>query len=297
MPVIVPCPSCRSRIKVPGKILRSGRTVNCPKCKTPIDLAKYGQPDEVDVELISTPSPLPATPIPSTLLCPHCQGEVFYDISLAGQAVTCPYPNCQGQFLMPSFSSAPATAKPPGVTNPGAVRVTVLVKDRAVYGHVHPDLGAVVLLIPAGKTVKVPWPGVVPGNWLLMRQYLPSNLKAANFSQAHSILRRAGGYAATADTNGQAAFPSVESGDYTILILLNTVNTILAFEAEQNPQLVRDCHGVEICETLLDRHFGLDIGNSKYEEFGLRSPLRSGVGHEGQLSVLPGEETPYEMTI
>ncbi len=35
MPVIIICPTCASRIKVPSKIARSGRAVNCPKCKTP----------------------------------------------------------------------------------------------------------------------------------------------------------------------------------------------------------------------------------------------------------------------
>jgi hypothetical protein len=40
MPVLVACPSCGRRLKIPSKLARSGRPINCPHCKVAFDLGK-----------------------------------------------------------------------------------------------------------------------------------------------------------------------------------------------------------------------------------------------------------------
>ncbi len=39
------------------------------------------------------------------LACPHCQGGIVNDVSLAGRSVKCPH--CRGQFLMPVAQAIP----------------------------------------------------------------------------------------------------------------------------------------------------------------------------------------------
>jgi len=187
--------------------------------------------------------------------------------------------------------TAPAVAQ-----LPGSVRVTVLVKqrDRASHGQIVPDAGAVVLLIPKGVRVDIPWPAVVPGNCLLMRRHLPLDLQRSTFAQAQSQLRKSGGYAAATGAAGEAFFPTVVPGDFTVLVVSNSKPYgIYMMGIRQMPS---HYPGLEVAETLLDRHFGLGIGDSHSEEVSLRLPLRSWLAHEGELSVLPGEEMPYSVT-
>jgi len=47
----------------------------------------------------------------ANVTCPHCQGSIQNNPSLAGQAVSCPH--CNGQFTMPAIVRAVAPAKPP----------------------------------------------------------------------------------------------------------------------------------------------------------------------------------------
>lgn len=303
MPVIIACPSCRSRLKVPRKLARSGKPLNCPKCRAPVTIPNTGPTSdaEYDVEPVApAPAAQPLAPVPAVVTCPHCQGQVQNEPTLAGQVVTCPYTACGGQFLMPASIPAAAIATPATVQHPGSVRVSVLVtqRGRALYGQIVPDVGAVVLLFPKGVRVDIPWPAVVPSNWNLSRHRLPSHLQTANFSQAHTLLRRADGNAGIVAADGQAYLSPVKPGDYVILIVSNIIpdglHAISVRAAREGGY--QNYPGVEIGETLLDRYFGLGIANSEQEELFLRHPLRRAFGHEGQLTVFPGEETPYEFT-
>jgi hypothetical protein len=319
VPVIVICPSCRSRLKVPSKLARAGKPLNCPKCRAPVTIPNPQAPaDDHNVELLrAAPTVQPVAPVPAVVTCPHCRGQVQNEPTLAGQVVTCPYPACGGQFLMPASAPTAAVATPPVPQHPGSVRVNVLVKQRGFHGQAFADAGAVVLLIPTGVKVELPWPAILPANASsgLMWHYLPAHLQSSTFPQAQSRLRKNGGYAAATGAGGEAYFPTVASGDYTVLILSNTepdgvyrMGIQQARSAPVGHPLASHYPGLETAETLLDRHFGLGLGDaqnnefdfdssaSQGEEFGLRDPLRNCLAHEGELFVQSGEETPYSVT-
>lgn len=286
MPLRIACSSCHARLKVPSKLVQSGKPLNCPKCKALVTLPSTVPDDEYDVEPV-VPRPIPS--VASVVSCPHCRGQLQNEPSLAGQQVTCPYPACGGQFLMPPLASDQQThpTLPGGV---GSVRVTVFAQPGQAYGHTQPDAGAVVVLIPDGRQVSVPWPALLPGNWNLHRQLLPRHLQNVNLSQAQALLRQSGGNAAVVGVDGRAVLPSIQSGEYHLLILSNTKpSSTWALSVREKPHLTP---GFDTGERLLDRYFGLgDI-----EEHGVRTRLRDNLGHEGAITVLPGEETEYSFT-
>lgn len=318
MPVISTCPSCHSRLKIPSKLINSGRTLPCPKCRAAIHLGSsisQASAEEFDVEPVhSAPQ---AVPFPASISCPHCGGVVGYNVSFAGQTVRCPYPKCGGQFVMPASVPAAAVVTPTVLRHPGSVRVGVLVEQRGrgFRGQAFADAGAIVLLIPKGVRAEIPWPAIVPGHCLLMRHYLPAHLQNSTFPQAQSQLRKSGAYAAATGAGGEAFFPTVAPGDYTVLILSNTrpdgvyMHSIRECRAAPaGHPLASQYPGLEPAETLLERNFGLGLGDSRNNEFdfgasdsqaeemSLRRSLRNCPAHEGELTVLPGEETPYSVT-
>src|SRR5262245_369503 len=108
MPVIVACLSCQGRIKIPSKVVHSGRSINCPRCNAPLQFSGRVAPaqaaEKTNAELLRAASPAPPTPMPAcptqVVQCPHCATQVIDDGWPSGQAVSCPC--CSGGFHMPS---------------------------------------------------------------------------------------------------------------------------------------------------------------------------------------------------
>jgi DNA-directed RNA polymerase subunit RPC12/RpoP len=119
MPIDTLCPSCGARLRIPRKLVGSGREKKCPKCGSLLPIvtgkalttpprppsksrspAKKKRPvtrpsSTFDVDLVPrNRSGAQAVP------CPHCQQPIAADSSLAGQVVTCPH--CKGQLMMPA---------------------------------------------------------------------------------------------------------------------------------------------------------------------------------------------------
>ncbi len=131
MPIDTLCPSCGARLRIPRKLVGSGREKKCPKCGVLLPIVT-GKPlvtpphspkrsssssakkrpvrratSEFDVDLVPRDrSGAAGQPVP----CPHCRQPIAADSSLAGQVVTCPH--CQGQLIMPGAAEAQTIACP-----------------------------------------------------------------------------------------------------------------------------------------------------------------------------------------
>jgi hypothetical protein len=131
MPIDTHCPSCGTRLRIPSKLVGSGRAKKCPKCNGPLPIVsnraaaakppasrktggtgrkrsavkpgaskpprkkKVRSPtaESYDVDLVTlTQLHRESTP------CPHCGQPIAPDARLAGQMVTCPY--CHQQLRM-----------------------------------------------------------------------------------------------------------------------------------------------------------------------------------------------------
>jgi DNA-directed RNA polymerase subunit RPC12/RpoP len=128
MPIDTLCPACGARLRIPKKLVGSGRDKTCPKCGSllPIVTGKPlttpptspGKPpstppkkrlvrrpsSEFDVDLVPRKRREAADqPVP----CPHCRQPIAADSALAGQVVTCPH--CQGQLIMPGGAAETQT--------------------------------------------------------------------------------------------------------------------------------------------------------------------------------------------
>jgi hypothetical protein len=57
MPVLMSCPSCDSKVKVPDQLAGSGKTLKCPKCQGKIALANSAKPAELDEEPVPRKRP------------------------------------------------------------------------------------------------------------------------------------------------------------------------------------------------------------------------------------------------
>jgi DNA-directed RNA polymerase subunit RPC12/RpoP len=111
MPIDSVCPNCGARLRIPRKLVGSGRAKRCPKCggALPIVARKRspgGRPltpasSKFDVDLVSPPTG-------STIPCPHCRQPLALDAKLAGQVVACPH--CRGQLQLPGGARQQAQA-------------------------------------------------------------------------------------------------------------------------------------------------------------------------------------------
>ena len=149
MPLTVPCLKCKHKFQVSSKL--AGTAVRCTACGHEVLLptlkrlgekrnARAARPVngrasstvELPADLVSSadappgPTVLDAAPDtaahdvapadePATLACPHCEGLLLHDASLAGQTVACPH--CGGHVQMPAARSSVAPRpKPSGPT-------------------------------------------------------------------------------------------------------------------------------------------------------------------------------------
>src|SRR5688500_10502127 len=118
MPLTVPCLKCKHKFQVSSK--RAGTAVRCTACGHEIVLptldrlsekrkARAARPVgsrasstvELPADLVSSADPPRPTMVeaeadtghdvsdPATVACPHCEGLLLHDASLAGQTVAC----------------------------------------------------------------------------------------------------------------------------------------------------------------------------------------------------------------
>lgn len=60
MPITVSCPSCASKLKAPDHL--AGRTLACPRCKTPVAVPSSAHPGPAPRQAIKPPPPVPRPP-------------------------------------------------------------------------------------------------------------------------------------------------------------------------------------------------------------------------------------------
>jgi hypothetical protein len=131
----------------------------------------------------------------------------------------------------------------------------------------------------------------MPSSW--RSKVLPMYLKT-DFNQARSLILKSGGYAALVAVDGGAIFSPVRAGEYSILILSNTSRSMWGYRNIRGEALLPP--GLEAGDDVLLRHFSLDDMDSRAREMTVKQMSMDHMAHEGEVSIIPGEQTPYDFT-